>query len=252
MANTLALADRIVHNLTLQLSSADLPAFRSIYVCGSFCRGDWLNCSSDLDLHMITDDSQAKYKDSNLEHIKTIVTNALDGESFFSHCPRGVEYGFSSLEHIPHTTEEACHPSPYAYLATLMFDLKEHHITVYGEEINDLLPEAPDPKTNALSWLLMLVKRIHSLKSDDFRIPFNVYKTILASQLHHGEASINKYRILELYQKHVPHFEMKWFGELVIRNYLGSFYPDRLPLKLAHQDYIAFIDELVAISNTLG
>ena len=129
-----------------------------------------------------------------------------------------------------------------------MFDFKKNHRTLYGREINGLLPEAPNPKACAKDWLSMLAGRIKALGPDDFRLPFTAYKMITAAQLVFGEADINKYRILELYQRYVPDFETKYFGEIVIRNYLGSFYPGRPPVLFEKSDYQAFADDLSRIA----
>jgi len=246
MKNTKILADKIVDILIERLRGCTLSAFKSIYICGSYCRGDWLNSSSDLDLHMIENEGNEVQKENDLNHIQSIVMDALDGQDFPSHCPGGIEYGFSQIANIPKTYEDACKPSPYANFATLMFDFKENNITIYGENINNLLPETPDPKVNAHDWLSMLVNRIKTMDANDFRLPFNTYKAIIAAQLQHGEASINKYRMLELYQKNIPEFSMKWFGELVIRNYIGSIYPERVPMQMPYSDYISFINGLIS------
>jgi len=233
--HTRVLADKIVDTLINRLRNTELPSIKSIYVCGSYCRGDWLNCSSDLDIHMIINDSGA-----DLEYIKSIVNEALNGEEFPSHCPYGVDYGFNNIIHIPKTYQDACKPSPYAYFSTIMFDLKENNITIYGDNINDLLPETPDPKVHARDWFRMLSGRIN----DDAKLPFGVYKMIIAAQLHFGEKTVNKYKMLELYQEYIPDFSMKWFGELVIRNYIGSIYPDRVPMRFPYEEYVSFVDEL--------
>ena len=247
MQNTKLLADKIVNSLTTRLSNVHLPAFKSVYICGSYSRGDWLNCSSDLDIHMIYNDCGAEKKELDLEHIKSIVSESIDGQNFFSHTPDGIDYGFSYISNIPKTFAEACRPSPYAYFSTLMYDLKENHITIYGDEINGILPKSPNPKMNAREWLLMLVDRVKNYDAEDFRLPWSTYKAIIAAQLHHGEVSVNKYKMLELYQNYVPDFSMKWFGELVIRNYIGSIYPDKLPIKFSNTDYIQFIVGLAQI-----
>lgn len=244
MVNTKILADNIVDSLITKLHSCTLPAFKSIYITGSYCRGDWLNNNSDLDIHMIHNDDNAIYREDNHEHVKSIVSEALCGRDFPSHCPGGIDYGFNNVANIPKSHDEACIPSPYAYFSTLMFDFKANNITVYGENINDLLPETPNPKKHARAWFHMLVERIKNIKTDDSKLSYNIYKTILAAQIHYGEMTINKYRMLELYQKHIPDFSMKWFGEMVIRNYTGSIYPYRVPLQFPHADYLLFVDEL--------
>ena len=244
MVNTKLLADKIVRALINRLKNCELPAFKSIYIAGSYCRGDWLNSSSDLDIHMINSDNATEHKENNLNCIKSIVSETLNGQAFPSHCPGGVEYGFSNILNIPKTYDEACKPSPYAYFSTLMFDFKENNMTIYGDNINSLLPETPNPKAHAREWLSALTERITNAEADDFKLPFGVYKAIMAAQLHYGETTINKYKMLELYQKYVPDFSMKWFGELVVRNYIGSIYPDRIPMRFPHSEYLNFINEL--------
>ncbi len=242
--NTKTLADSIVNSLRIELKNCSLPAFKSIYVCGSYCRGDWLNKSSDLDLHTIYNDKNIDNREDDINYLKKIVEKAKAGTIFNSHCPGGIDYGFSFSSNIPKSYDEACKPSPYAYFSTLMFDLKQHHITLYGEELDRYLPETPDPKLNAIDWLLSIINRAKSLDRDDFKMPFIVYRAILAIQLIYGEITINKYKILDLYQRYIPDFDMKWFGELLIRNYLGSFYPDRPSESFPAQDYIDFFRSL--------
>jgi hypothetical protein len=168
----------------------------------------------------------------------------VNSNDFPSHCPGGIDYGFNNISNIPKTYDEACKPSPYANFSTLIFDFKANNITIYGDNINDLLPETPNPKAHAREWLNMLAGRIKNSGADDFKLPFSVYKAIIAAQLHYGETTVNKYKTLELYQKYIPDFQMKWFGEMVIRNYIGSVYPDRVPMRFPHSEYLSFIDEL--------
>ena len=85
------------------------------------------------------------------------------------------------------------------------------------------------------------------MEQDDYRLPFTAYKAITAAQLYFGEPSVNKYRMLEMYQKYVPDFEAKYFGEWIIRNYLGSFYPDRPPIVFSKSEYMWFITQLSSV-----
>ena len=249
MINTKDIADEIVSGLQFELKKHSLPSFKSIYILGSYCRGDWLNCSSDLDIHTIYNDESMATKNKDFALLKHIVDDILNNREFPSHCPGGIEYGFNRFQDVPKTYESACIPSPYAPFSICMFDLKENHITVYGSDLNNILPPHPDPKSHAKQWLSYLVKRISEIDEDNFRIPFITYKAITAAQMHFGKPSINKYRILELYQKHIPHFPMKHYGEIVIRNYLGSIYPNRLPVHMEKADCMEFLDELLAITK---
>ncbi len=76
---------------------------------------------------------------------------------------------------------------------------------------------------------------------------FLAYKAVTAAQIFFGEAVLDKYRMLELYQRNVPEFEGKPFGEILIRNYLGSFYPQRPPLVLGRRECLGFVREVEEI-----
>lgn len=233
LEDTKRLADDIVETLRRELPGVRLPAFRCVYIAGSYVRGDWLQCSSDLDIHTIYDDAFLYRKDEDLAVLQEIVRSAIAGREFPSHCPGGIEYGFSHSAHVPISTQAAVIPSPYAYFSTLLFDLQEHHINLYGEALEDILPAAPDPKASAQAWARMLLARLADMEEGDARLSFITYKLILALQLVFGISVISKYRILGLYQRYVPYFREKSFGEMVIRNYIGSFYPSRPPLLLS-------------------
>lgn len=90
----------------------------------------------------------------------------------------------------------------------------------------------------------MLNKRMEATDPSHPKVMFLTYKAITAALLHFGEVTLNKYRILELYQEHVPDFEGKEFGERVIRNYLGSFYPERPPMKFSGAECAEFVRKL--------
>jgi hypothetical protein len=247
MTNTKLLADKVVHALETKLSANELLSFKSIYITGSYCRGDWLNCSSDLDIHMIINNNGIEYKEMDFEYVQSIVVDVLDNHPFPSHCPGGIDYGFSSIDNIPKTTKEACIPSPYAPFSALMFDFRQHNLTVYGENVNELLPEAPDPKTCVKEWFDMLASRIQNTNPDNIKLAFNTLKAITAAQIYFGEKTVNKYKILELYQRYVPYFSTKYFGEMVIRNYIGSIYPNRTPISFQHSEYLSFINDLANV-----
>ncbi len=51
------------------------------------------------------------------------------------------------------------------------------------------------------------------------------WRVIQKSQCHFGDQTLNKTRILPLYQKYIPEFASKSIGEFIIRQYLGTFIP---------------------------
>jgi predicted nucleotidyltransferase len=244
MENTKKIAEIIVKTLENELSQINLPSIKCIYVPGSFSRGDWLNNSSDLDIHMIfAETNETRQNDLNI--IYEIVEKAKDSKTFYSHTPGGIDYGFNEIINIPKTPEEALKPGPYPYFSTLMFDIKKYCKTIYGIDLYKFLPETPDPKKNIKEWLLILMERTKKLEMGNIKIPFNTYKMILGLQILYGENTINKYEILQLYEKNVPEFEMKWFGGIVIRNYLGSMYPGRPLASFENELYVNFMDDIV-------
>lgn len=247
--NTKQIASEIVSGLSAYLSNADLPAVRSVFVSGSYCRGDWLDSSSDLDITVILTMSAEKERD--LQQIRSVIVSMMDGRPFPSQCPDGVDLGIITEDLIPKTQAEASKPSPYPPFSINMFDLKAHHITLYGDDISALLPPSPSPAECAADCLRALGQRLSALKPDDtLRAMFLTYKAITAAQLHFGELTLNKYRILELYQRYVPEFPEKCFGERVIRNYIGSFYPERPPEPLAVAKCKNFVEALMLLTGT--
>lgn len=67
--NTKQIAGEIVSGLSDSLSHADLPTVRSVFVFGSYCRGDWLDSSSDLDITVILRDVPPAAREHDLQWI---------------------------------------------------------------------------------------------------------------------------------------------------------------------------------------
>lgn len=241
---TKKLAETIVNGLQDALSCANLPAIRSVYVSGSYCRGDWLDRSSDLDVGVIIRDVDDSLIEQDIQWLQKVLEELKGNVAFPSHCPGGIDFSTSPESALPKSREEAAVPAPYSLFSTTMFDLYAHHILLYGDELDHILPSCPDPTEAAGPWLAMLDKRVEAMGPIHPRAMFLAYKAATAAQLHFGEATLNKYRILELYQEHVPDFEGKEFGEQVIRNYLGSFYPERPPMEFSGAKCAEFVRKL--------
>lgn len=249
--NTKQIANKIVSGLSGCLSNADLPAVRSVFVSGSYCRGDWLDSSSDLDITVILRDTQPAAKERDLQQIHSVISSITGGEPFPSQCPDGVDFGIVSEDLIPKTRAEASVPSPFPPFSVTMFDLQAHHIMLYGEPLSSFLPPSPSPAECAADWLRLLCRRLNDLKPEDTRrAMFLTYKAITAAQIHFGKPTLHKYRILELYQEYIPEFPEKCFGERVIRNYIGSFYPERPPEALAVAECKSFVRALTLLIGT--
>ena len=240
-------ADRIVYGLGGSLANADLPSICCVYVSGSYCRGDWLDRSSDLDIGVIQRETEVSAKERDISWLHEKIRELMGAEPFPSQCPDGVDFSLSPESAVPKTPEEAAAPSPYPPFSSTLFDLRQHHITLYGSELSHILPEPPEPKESARVWVGLLGRRLEQLPEGSNRAMFLAYKAVTAAQIFFGEATLSKYRMLELYQRNVPEFSGKPFGEMLIRNYLGSFYPERPPLVLGQRECLEFVREIEEI-----
>jgi len=79
---------------------------------------------------------------------------------------------------------------------------------------------------------------------DEVRAARLCFKCLQLAQIVFGERTVDKLRLLPLYNKCVPPFPTKVIGELMIRNYLGSMYPDHPPPYEAVAVYKEFFGEL--------
>ncbi len=206
------------------LSATDLPTIRSIYLSGSYLRGDWLESSSDLDVQILFRDTLSP---SDLKRIKSLAEAA---GPFASQCPGGIDW--STQPNIPTTLEEAHTVGPFLYHSIFLFDLKENLEVLWGEDVKEILPQPPEPRELSSQVLDYALSRLTTLPDDlegRQRAAWSAYKATLVAQLHFGERTLSKWRILELFLKNVPAFPLKHVGEYIIRSYLGASYPDHPP-----------------------
>ena len=145
LMGTLKLAEAIVNGLQDALSHAYLPAIRSVYLSGSYCRGDWLDCSSDLDVGVIIRGADNSLIERDIQWLQNTLEELKGTRAFPSHCPGGIDFSTSPESALPKTQEEATVPAPYSLFSTTMFDLYAHHILLYGDELNRVLPPCPNP-----------------------------------------------------------------------------------------------------------
>ena len=95
---TKEIAQEIVEGLRGELSGCDLPTIRSIFVAGSYVRGDWLDGSSDLDLNiLLVPGFQGSVEgDAGYGRVRSIARRILGGRSFPSQCPGGIDWSIHS------------------------------------------------------------------------------------------------------------------------------------------------------------
>ena len=145
--NTQLLAGKLVGGLKQvqdQTPQTDLQSIRSIYLSGSYIRGDWLNSSSDLDITMLrADGHNSIIFEKDFAFLRSLSQRILDGEFFPSQCPGGIDW--STQNSIPTTPSEASVIGPYLYDSIFLFDLKEQFYLLWGEDVKQRLPDPPDP-----------------------------------------------------------------------------------------------------------
>ena len=243
---TKLIADRVVAALSTGLSKVstdDLTTIRSVYLVGSYVRGDWLDACSDLDVEILYRNVQSSSADraADINRIKALTQPALPPDGFASQCPGGIDW--STQPTIPTTAEAARVVGPFLYHSVFLFDRKENLDVLWGDDVKTLLPAPPDPRSLSAQAVDLLLSRIRDLADDvegRRRAAYSAYKMTLIAQLHFGERTLSKFRILELYLRNVPSFALKHVGEHIIRAYLGAEYPDHPPTYRGLQDYVEY------------
>ena len=83
--HSLAVARRCIEHLRRELSGVELEGVRSVFVSGSYVRGDWLDGRSDLDIGLVTDcDWERGFAD-----VQRVVSDVVGEDGFVSPCPGG-------------------------------------------------------------------------------------------------------------------------------------------------------------------
>ena len=232
---TKEIAREIVEGLKSELSRrkpSELENVRSVFVTGSYVRGDWLDCSSDLDINILfmPDFKAPIEKDVGYRFIRSTANRILGGRPFPSQCPSGIDW--SIHPGVPTRGEDVRNVSGYLLFNIFLFDFLEHSEILWGEDFRPLMPAAPDPISLAPLWFERFLTRIGQLgnsEADRWRAAKGAYHSIVIAQMVFGERTLDKTRMLSLYMHNIPDFPMKVAGERVIREYIGSIYPNRKP-----------------------
>jgi predicted nucleotidyltransferase len=242
MENTKIIADTAVEEIEKQIRCCKFATVESIYVSGSYCRGDWLNSNSDLDINVIFDSNK---DEAEINAEKNEIKEIVQKYTFDSHTPGGIDFGVSETKYIPKNKDDAAKANPYAYYSAFMFDLKANHKNIYGKDIATMLPEEPDKVLSCKNMIYALSERIKDGGTNDRKRAYNAYKIVQLLQMIYGECTINKYDILKLYEKKVPEFSRKWIGEMLIRDYVGSIYPEKPLNNFDAMIYSDFVDDII-------
>ncbi len=87
-ARTREIARACVEHLRRELTSVRPRGVRSVFVNGSYVRGDWLDGRSDLDIGLVT----ATGWESGFAEVKRLASEASAGAGFDAHVEGGVDW----------------------------------------------------------------------------------------------------------------------------------------------------------------
>jgi len=252
------LADEIVAGLREGLGralGADSGVW-SVCVSGSYARGDFIEGNSDLDLNIVYEPGRSGafpvYDDGaepGRAAIQGLIGGILAERTFHSHSPHGLDVAPLLWEWIPKRTQDARLPegsANFRYFNVFMFDFLENLLVLWGDDPRVVMPAAPDPRTFAAEWFRRSqALNEHAEQADDeWRVPFRAFVSIQIAQIVFGERTLDKWRLLDLYEAHVPEFPMKAFGAKMIRDKVEARYPER-PCKFAPRaEYVGFERQL--------
>lgn len=248
--STYETAKQIVKNIKTcldNLGQVQFPSVRSIFLTGSFVRGDWLDSSSDLDVNILYKEgaSSATFE-ADVTSLKACLRAKGVLATFPSQCPGGIDWSFQPF--VPESSADVAQPTPYAPYGTFYFDLLTHISILWGENFLSALPPVNNTRELVLPTLEQTWERLKSLPDnpvDRQRSAFTTYKAAVMLQLFFGELTLDKFRMLELYQRYVPDFILKERGEHIIQERLSARYPQRPPKFLEPRYYSTFVESAI-------
>ena len=126
---SLAVARRCIEHLRSELSGMVLEGVHSVFVSGSYVRGDWLDGRSDLDIGLVTDCRWER----GFADVRRVVSDVVGEDGFDSHEEGGVDWNLIDAALLPRTTQQAI-DSPYPYFSVFRFDLDAHCDILWGDD----------------------------------------------------------------------------------------------------------------------
>jgi len=220
---------------------------RSVCVCGSYARGDFMGGSSDLDFNVFLEDDTDST--TGQQAIRDLAASLLKGRTLQSHNPNQFDWLVLPWASLPKRGEEVHVPKDrphFPLLNVFLFDYIEHLLVLWGRDPREVLPAAPNFRRLAGEWFdsVPTTRERYVREGNEWRIPFNAFKSLLVAQALFGERTLDKRRLMELYTANVPEFSMKDFGCRMIRDRLAARYPET-PCQFApYGEYVAFEDAL--------
>ena len=230
----------------------------SVCVCGSYVRGDFIDRNSDLDINIVLKptDTEGNPDDAKssagCDAVKDLAVSLLKGRTLHSHNPEGLDWPVVSHEWLPRRTEDVHLPRgkpTFPLLNIFLFDYLENLLVLWGNDPRKILPPPPDFSVLAREWFedLSSARERYRRTGQEWRIPFGVFKSIQVAQIVFGLRTLDKRRLLSLYETYVPDFPLKEFGSKVIRDKTEQRYPGNPCRFAAYQDYTRFEDQLAQV-----
>ena len=217
---SIEVARKCIGRLRSELPGMDLEGVRSVFVSGSYVRGDWLDGRSDLDIGLVTERAWER----GFADVQRVMSDAVGEDAFDSHEEGGVDWNLIDAASLPRTTQQAI-DSPYPYFSVFRFDLEAHCDILWGEDFRDLLPPVPSPQKIAHRFLIQRAQRIAVLEDSALgrkRALYAAYQAAVVLQLVHGESTLDKRRMQELFEHSVPEFPDKRSRAAIIANYANG------------------------------
>ena len=243
-------------------NAATIASIRTVFVGGSYVRGDWLDHCSDLDVGVVFRPGcgtveQTSFglryiadaaSDPGYRLIQDTITQAMRGRELFSYVRGGVDL-MAYPEPPPASNSALEHVGPPAY-HVFLFDLAQHHQILFGTPFRIRIEPPPIPAELLARSLAIAAERIAALpdKPRGRRAATNLcHSLIRKAQCHFGEPTLDKTRLLYLFRQHVPGFSTQGVGEFIIRQYLGTYLPLVEPQILPLAELRTFHAELSAL-----
>jgi hypothetical protein len=258
--DTKALAPEIVEGMRLGLLAlpGTTAVVRSVCVCGSYVRGDFIDRNSDLDLLIVLSPHRADTggvpENEAVRDVQAMATRFLASRVLYSHNPRQFDWLVAPWEAIPKRTEDHRIPDGrpgIALLGVFAFDLLDYLNVLWGDDPRTAMATPPPLNRLARGWFdsIGAARDRYGRASQPWRIAFSAFKSAQVAQIVFGEQTLDKRRLPELYRQYVPDFPLKAFGQRMITDKLEARYPDR-PCQFATWDeYASFEDELAALAK---
>jgi len=250
------LADELITSMREQLPKvlgSDGKGLWSVSVLGSYVRGDFFDGNSDLDFHLVSQpnhsDTEGPCFSDGVLAVKGLVERILDGRVLYSHNPYQFDWVTSSWESLPKSQADIHIPDGSPTITSLnifLFDYMENLLVLWGNDPRKIMPAPLNFEILARGWFdsALVARQRYRDEGNEWRIPFRIFKSIQVAQIVFGQYTLDKQRLLEFYEKHVPDFPLKQFGCRVIRSKMQSKYPEYPAQFDSYDVYGHFEDQL--------